>query len=75
MISRKEETITRHKKGYNCAQAVACTYCDLVGMDEETMFKATEALGGGLGIWGVINLLEGCGNDNPGAKSTGFSRQ
>ena len=49
MISRKEETITRHKKGYNCAQAVACTYCDLVGMDEETMFKATEALGGGLG--------------------------
>lgn len=30
------------------------------------------ALGGGLGIWGVINLLEGCGNDNPGAKSTGI---
>jgi len=25
------------------------------------------ALGGGLGIWGVINLLEGYGNDNPGA--------
>ena len=34
MISRKEETITRHKIGSNCAQAVACTYCDLVGMDE-----------------------------------------
>lgn len=27
------------------------------------------ALGSGLGIWGVINLLEGYGNDNPGAKS------
>ena len=27
------------------------------------------ALGAGLGIWGVINLLEGYGNDNPGAKS------
>ena len=27
------------------------------------------ALGGGLGIWGVINLLEGCGNDNPGANA------
>ena len=26
------------------------------------------ALGAGLGIWGVINLLEGYGNDNPGAK-------
>ena len=26
------------------------------------------ALGAGLGVWGVINLLEGYGNDNPGAK-------
>ena len=26
------------------------------------------ALGAGLGIWGIINLLEGYGNDNPGAK-------
>ena len=24
-------------------------------------------IGGGLGIWGVINLIEGYGNDNPGA--------
>ena len=28
-------------------------------------------LGAGLGVWGVINLLEGYGNDNPGAKSQG----
>ena len=27
------------------------------------------ALGGGLGIWGAINLLEGYGNDNPGANA------
>ena len=27
------------------------------------------ALGAGLGIWGVINLLEGYGNNNPGDKS------
>lgn len=32
------------------------------------------ALGAGLGIWGVINLLEGYGNDNPGAKSQGMKR-
>lgn len=25
-----------------------------------------------LGIWGAINLLEGYGNDNPGAKSQGI---
>ena len=30
------------------------------------------ALGAGLGIWGAINLLEGYGNDNPGAKSHGL---
>ena len=49
MKTRVEETIMRHDKGYNCAQAVACTYCDLVGVDEETMFKMTEALGLGMG--------------------------
>ena len=32
------------------------------------------ALGGGLGAWGVINLLEGYGNDNPGAKSQGMKQ-
>ena len=32
------------------------------------------ALGAGLGIWGIINLLEGYGNDNPGAKSQGIKQ-
>ena len=32
------------------------------------------ALGAGLGIWGVINLLEGYGNDNPGAKCPGMKQ-
>ena len=30
------------------------------------------ALGAGLGVWGVVNLLEGYGSDNPGAKSQGM---
>ncbi len=30
------------------------------------------ALGGGLGVWGLVNMLEGYGNDNPGAKSQGI---
>ncbi|WP_026657763.1 Maff2 family mobile element protein [Butyrivibrio sp. AC2005] len=32
------------------------------------------ALGCGLGAWGIINLLEGYGNDNPGAKSQGMKQ-
>ena len=49
MQTRVEETMKRHDIGYNCAQAVACTYCDLVGIDEKLMFRLTEALGGGMG--------------------------
>ena len=44
MKSRGELAVAKREKGYNCAQAVACTYCDLV-----TLFKLTEALGGGMG--------------------------
>jgi len=36
-----------------------------------TLQTLVTALGAGLGVWGVINLLEGYGNDNPGAKSQG----
>lgn len=32
------------------------------------------AIGAGLAAWGVINLLEGYGNDNPGAKSQGIKQ-
>jgi len=32
------------------------------------------ALGAGLAIWGVINLLEGYGQDNPAAKSQGMKQ-
>ncbi len=36
--------------------------------------KLVVGLGAGLGIWGVINLMEGYGNDNPGAKSQGMKQ-
>jgi len=32
------------------------------------------ALGAGLAVWGVVNLLEGYGNDNAGAKSQGMKQ-
>ncbi|RKI67086.1 hypothetical protein D7V91_10955 [bacterium 1xD42-67] len=34
-----------------------------------TLQTLVVALGAGLGVWGVINLLEGYGNDNPGANA------
>lgn len=32
------------------------------------------ALGAGLGVWGLVNLLEGYGSDNPGSKSQGMKQ-
>ena len=40
----------------------------------DTLQTLVIALGAGLGIWGAINLLEGYGNDNPGAKSQGIKQ-
>lgn len=40
----------------------------------DTLKVLVIALGAGLGVWGVINLLEGYGNDNPGAKSQGMKQ-
>ena len=39
-----------------------------------TLQTLVVALGAGLGAWGVVNLLEGYGNDNPGAKSQGMKQ-
>ena len=49
MTTRVEACIERHNKGYNCAQAVACTYADLFGVDEALMFRMTEGYGLGMG--------------------------
>ena len=35
----------------------------------DTLQILVVALGAGLGAWGVINLMEGYGNDNPGANA------
>ena len=32
------------------------------------------AIGAGLAVWGGINLMEGYGGDNPGAKSQGMKQ-
>ena len=46
-----------------------------VGVLQTLVVALGAGLGGaGLGIWGAINLLEGYGNDNPGAKSQGMKQ-
>ncbi len=40
----------------------------------DTLKLLVIALGAGLAVWGVINLLEGYGSDNPAAKSQGIKQ-
>lgn len=39
-----------------------------------TLTTVVTAIGAGVGVWGIVNLLEGYGNDNPGAKSQGIKQ-
>ena len=39
-----------------------------------TLVTVVTAIGAGVAVWGIINLLEGYGNDNPGAKSQGMKQ-
>lgn len=40
----------------------------------DVMATLVTAVGAGLGAWGAVNLLEGYGGDNPGAKSQGMKQ-
>ena len=35
----------------------------------DTLQTLVIALGAGLGVWGVVNLLEGYGSENPGSNA------
>ncbi|MEA4987871.1 MAG: C-GCAxxG-C-C family protein [Anaerovorax sp.] len=49
MEDRKKKAVELHHKGYNCCQAVVCSYCDLLGLDEAAAFRIAEGFGGGMG--------------------------
>lgn len=43
------EALSLHKKGFNCAQSVALPFCAELGIDKQTVMKATEGFGAGMG--------------------------
>lgn len=57
MTEQAEQAQRLHNKGYNCAQAVVCAYCDQFGLDEETAFKMAEGFGLGMGLMEVCGAL------------------
>lgn len=79
-----QEALGRHDRGYNCSQSVACTFCDELGFDEETMFRITEGMGLGMGSMdgtcgaiGAAAVLAGMKNstvhlDHPDSKAVSY---
>lgn len=62
MDTRVQEAVNKKMCGYNCAQAVACTYCDLAGVDENTMKNITHAFAVGMGTMeGNCGAVTGAG--------------
>ena len=47
-MTRAEQAKNYFKSGYNCAQAVALAFADLLDVPEETLKAATLPMGGGL---------------------------
>ena len=59
-MSKADEAIKRHDKGYNCSQAVACVFAEELGLDEALLFKMNEGFGAGMGSGrGVCGALSG----------------
>ena len=80
-MTKKELAIAKHDIKFNCAQAVACSFAEEVGVPEEILFKANEGFGLGMGgMEGICGALSGAvmlagfknsdGNlTNPGTKA------
>ena len=83
-MTKKELAINLHDQKYNCAQAVACAFAEEVGVDKETLFRACEGFGLGMGgMSGTCGAISGAvmlagfknsdGNiDNPGTKASTY---
>lgn len=63
MESRKHLAAEKKRcNSHNCAQAVVCTYCDLVGLPEQTALDIAGAYGTGMGnMEGTCGALVGAG--------------
>ncbi len=55
-MNRKEIAMEYFAEGYNCAQAVALAFADLLPMEKDTLALLTSSFGGGMG-----RLREVCG--------------
>lgn len=76
MIDRKAKAAELHSNRYTCSQAVACAFCDVVDVDEETMKTIVRKYSGGaykvcgavMGAYVIANFIKGNRNMEEPAK-------
>ena len=85
-MNRVEKSMEYHKKGYNCAQAVVCSFADKLSISEEDAFKISEALGFGdsdsfgtcgavTGMALVMGMVNSTGNlEKPNSKADTYRK-
>ena len=56
---RISQAMAYHKRGFNCAQAVACVFAEEMGRDEKEVFQIMEAFGFGMGTMTTCGALSG----------------
>ena len=62
METRKQIAVEKKNCGYNCAQAILCTYADLAGIDEATALRLAAPFGAGMGnMEGTCGAITGAG--------------
>ena len=60
MSSRVERAVKNRQSGYNCSQAVACAFCEELGINEEQIYQVLEGFGFGMGCTeGVCGAISG----------------
>ena len=65
MSARQNYAMELHEKGYNCAQAVACSFCKDFGVEEEEMCGALS------GMMMIMGLAGSVGNPEKGPITKG----
>ncbi len=60
MNEKAKKAVELHNNGYNCAQAVTCTFAEELGRDEKTVYEMMEGFGFGMGsskVCGTVSAM------------------
>ncbi len=56
-MDRKKQAVQLHKSGFNCAQSVVCSFCNIMAVDPIEAFRMSEGLGFGMGTMGTCGAV------------------